>query len=519
MKKHLCVLFGILILVCIMSIVSVHGTCESFANSFTIPGNYVTFGNFPQTENDDDYTPIEWLVLDYNEEQNRALLISRYTLMMSAYSSRYTETTWEESKIRNWLNNVFPEYAFTTEELAAIPLVTLQGEINPDYNTDAGNDTQDKIFLLSISEVQRYFSGTDACACGMTDYCKTQHHSYVYHRYSGFTDGKPSCSWWLRSPGRYQNLAANVSDFGYLSTNGEAVDVRDVIGVRPALYVDLSLISQTEKIASGKGWNLDIDGCLHITGDVVMKVNEGMIESGLSPWEEYKASIKSVVTKPGASINSGVYLFSNCENLITADFSNLDTSSVRHMWGMFYNCCSLTSLDVTSFDTSNVETMRDMFALCSNLVSIDISCFDTSNVVSMQGMFADCSNLTSVTLCDIEESTYIDEIFADCNSLKSIIPDSFSNKHIPLISEVINRDPDEVIMLDDGRITEKFNQLSQDDIIALGTSLMSSGLMISEDYTTEGDVITDVIQMYESTIVFVYNLQTMEAQLTYDNVK
>ena len=100
-----------------------------------------------------------------------------------------------------------------------IPTVTVSAENNPDYSTNPGNATQDQVFLLSITEVNKYFSSDGARQC---------------KRSNG-----GNCWWWLRSPGCYQNCAANVNDNGFVRADGYYVGFTDT-AVRPALWIDLN---------------------------------------------------------------------------------------------------------------------------------------------------------------------------------------------------------------------------------------------------------------------------------------
>ena len=87
------------------------------------------------------------------------------------------------------------------------------------YNTPGGNNTIDKVFLLSIDEVNKYF--------------KSDIDREVY-----LSDGT-SVWWWLRSPGDGSRNAASVGGIGSVYEFGDRVS--SVFGaVRPALWVDIS---------------------------------------------------------------------------------------------------------------------------------------------------------------------------------------------------------------------------------------------------------------------------------------
>ena len=193
---------------------------------FTI-GNYVEFGAYPQTSDGYDATAIEWLVLA--RDGNNALLISRYSLDAQPYNKGLTSITWENCTLRKWMNETFLNAAFSANEQAAIQSTNVSADRNPYRNTDPGNATTDKVFLLSIDEAERYFSSDDARKCQPTAYAVEN---------GAWESGSGNCWWWLRSPGNYQGNAANVDSDGSVSCNGDYVNyVSDC--VRPALWVNI----------------------------------------------------------------------------------------------------------------------------------------------------------------------------------------------------------------------------------------------------------------------------------------
>ena len=191
------------------------------------PGKYVTFGSYEQDNNTSNgKEDIEWLVLA--RDGDKALVISRYALDCRQYKSSNTSVTWETCTLRSWLNDTFINEAFTAEEQAMIPTVTVTADKNPNYSTSAGNDTQDKIFLLSITEAEKYFSSNSDRVCKPTAYAKAQG-AYTYIG---------SCLWWLRSPGFDSTSAARVYFGGSVSYRGDSVYYSNSC-VRPALWIDI----------------------------------------------------------------------------------------------------------------------------------------------------------------------------------------------------------------------------------------------------------------------------------------
>lgn len=204
-------------------------------------GSYILFGHYPQTADGKRSMPIEWEVLEV--EGNKALLISKYGLDVQPYNTEYGAVTWETCTLRNWLNGTFLGKAFTTEEQGAILTTNVVNDSSRGYgnwNTRGGNNIQDKVFLLSYAEANRFFnftwedSNNTKSRISPTEYAKK---NGAYTNSDKMTvEGASSVWWWLRSPGRIQNFAALVSTDGSLdSTRVNSTRVC----VRPALWVNL----------------------------------------------------------------------------------------------------------------------------------------------------------------------------------------------------------------------------------------------------------------------------------------
>ena len=193
-------------------------------------GDIIKFGNYPQ-DSDGNKAPIEWLVLDFNEKTEVALLISRYGLDCGDYNDEWRkDITWEDCVLRKWLNNDFIKSAFSEEEAKKIQVSEIKNEDNPKYQTRGGNNTKDRIFCLSINEAKHYFGSKNDRQCKPTAYARKQG-AYVKN---------DCCYWRLRSPGYFQYYAASVSADGALNLYGYNVDLYDV-AVRPALRIICNL--------------------------------------------------------------------------------------------------------------------------------------------------------------------------------------------------------------------------------------------------------------------------------------
>ena len=181
-------------------------------------GETIEFGNYPQEE-DGTEKPIEWIVM--KKEGNQVLLLSKYVLDAKPYNEEVEEVTWETSDIRKWLNNEFYTTAFNKAEKAKIQTSLIKNEDNSEYGTSGGNDTEDKVFLLSEKEAETLFSNDKKRIAKATEYAEE---SGVYG------NEEKAAWWWLRSPGHWSD--------GWVYRDGDYVS-SSVDGVRPALHLNL----------------------------------------------------------------------------------------------------------------------------------------------------------------------------------------------------------------------------------------------------------------------------------------
>ena len=189
-------------------------------------GETIEFGNYPQEE-DGTEKPIEWIVM--KKEGKQVLLLSKYVLDAKPYNEELEDVTWETSDIRQWLNNEFYTTAFNKAEKAKIQTSLIKNEDNSKYGTNGGNDTEDKVFLLSEKETETLFSNKEERIAKATEYA-TKSGVYV-------NEEKAAC-WWLRSPGYDSDDAAEVDGSGWVGGDGSSV-YYDYDGVRPALHLNL----------------------------------------------------------------------------------------------------------------------------------------------------------------------------------------------------------------------------------------------------------------------------------------
>ena len=188
-------------------------------------GEYFAFGVYEQ---DNDLTngkePIEWLVLDVQDGE--ALLLSRFALASKPFEESRNNAAWETSSLRAWLNDEFYNTAFSADEKASIIDDEVLADKNPKYGTSSGNNTRDRVFLLSISEAEGYFSSAAERVCRLTEAGKEN------------TWSDNNCWWWLRTAGNSAANAGVVNVQGAILNSGDSIHKNG--GVRPLIRVEIS---------------------------------------------------------------------------------------------------------------------------------------------------------------------------------------------------------------------------------------------------------------------------------------
>ena len=183
-------------------------------------------GSWPQGSGE----PIVWDVLA--EEGNRKLLLSRKAVAKLPYHDADEPVSWETCSLRAWLNGDFFRAAFNDYEKQHILKIPVTADRNTYCNTDAGNSTDDHVFLLSLPEVnallRRKLSAKRKCEADPADAPDADNDNKAAD--------DTGCVWWLRSPGSEKNEAACVNGDGQISNFGLPATT-PTIAVRPCIWV------------------------------------------------------------------------------------------------------------------------------------------------------------------------------------------------------------------------------------------------------------------------------------------
>ena len=201
--------------------------CEEVSFSYET-GEDIFLGSYPYGS-DGERTCIPWTIIEKYADGN-AIVIAANALDVMPYNEKNEPSYWESSSIREWLNGKFVQEAFTEEEIQLLEISNIKNNDNAEYGTEGGNDTQDKVFILSIDEAQRLLDKIPEA--GLTPYAKAKM----------LSKKKKSIQqeiWWLRSPGGTQEYAAFVRSDGKIYGGGRAVISKNA-GTRPVLRINLN---------------------------------------------------------------------------------------------------------------------------------------------------------------------------------------------------------------------------------------------------------------------------------------
>ena len=205
------------------------------------------------------YEPIKWRVL--HTDGNQVLLLSDVALDDQKYHTESEDVTWETSTVRSWLNGYgsgsnqqFVDYsqknflgsAFTASEQAAIVNSSLENANNINYGMSGGNNTTDKVFLLSESDIwntdkaESYGFVKDSDTYDEARCCQGSTYAKAVGIYSSTsTDYAGNGDWWLRLLGGNSYRAMCVDYGGWVNDYG--IYVNDYFsGIRPALNLNIS---------------------------------------------------------------------------------------------------------------------------------------------------------------------------------------------------------------------------------------------------------------------------------------
>ena len=195
-------------------------------------GNYITIGAFEQDYFTKEKEPLKWQIVDIKD--GKALVISEEAIYVMEDICGNKEYSWANSEVRKWLNDTFLGETFTEGERLLIEKTKVS--LDTANYANQGEETTDKIFLLSRSEVETYFDTLDEAKCILSKQAM-----HLWGAPDRELDYWTVADWTLRSV-----TANNKFEVVYCNdpTNkriGEQHKYDTYSVVRPAMWIDLSV--------------------------------------------------------------------------------------------------------------------------------------------------------------------------------------------------------------------------------------------------------------------------------------
>jgi hypothetical protein len=189
------------------------------------------------------FSGYDWRVLDVQD--GKALLLSEEALISHDSLRHYKRNylTWDMSDIRAFLHGEFLYDIIEKNDRARIVETKIVNSDNPWTGINGGEDTYDRIFLLSIEEVVKYFGDSGQLANRPSDDEERIDDEYNEARKAYFTHNnyRYTVAWMLRSPGTcwdYSTLFfAGIDPDGTIGMTGPRYSSDEFL--RPALWLKL----------------------------------------------------------------------------------------------------------------------------------------------------------------------------------------------------------------------------------------------------------------------------------------
>lgn len=405
------------------------------ADNGVVTWDCVYFGRYPQSDATGTKSdPIKWRVLSVNGQD--AFLVADCNLDAQFYHTKWVKTTWENCTMRSWLNgygsdsnsekedyrrNNFIDRAFTNSEQNAILTTTVKNPGNAYYKTAGGDDTKDKVFLLSFEEVTNSaygFSTTIGEVASVGEVVATEDPARTrvntaYVGAGGSTKSpivKPvgeNDLWWLRSPGKFSQNTMYVGRTGSAYQKGNESDSR--YGVCPALHLNLSA-SQLWSYAG----TVSSDGS-STAGEAAPSVDVPVKDSTGATYVQTNDKNKTVEYHTSSTNSTNVVV----PETVTIKGTTYKVTSVSD--NAFKNNKKIKKVVIGS----SVKTIgKNAFRGCTNLQTVTLG----RNVKTInENAFMGCSNLQTVTMGNNVTAIHA-KAFYKCKKLKKITIPSKVNK-------------------------------------------------------------------------------------------
>ena len=182
---------------------------------------------------------MEWRVIDIKD--NNALLITTGIIMNKTYNKDDENGDWEKSKIRDICDTAF-DYIFSEHEREGIIETTL---------VTNDKETKDKIFILSLEEIIKYYGDNDKQGMNLNAISIAQKNAIeegMEIRTDNDSEYYGAGSYWLRDVVD-DNKAMWVGQYGHIYRDG--YDKNEKNGIRFAIWVNMDYLTYDKVVEFG----------------------------------------------------------------------------------------------------------------------------------------------------------------------------------------------------------------------------------------------------------------------------
>ena len=166
-------------------------------------------------------------------------------------------------------------------------------------------------------------------------------------------------------------------------------------------------------------------------GEITVKLKEKEIEI-----EKGKEKVKKHITNMA-------YMFNNCQDIVSIDFSKFDTTNITSMESLFQLCPFKEIKGIENWNTTNVTSMKAMFSKCINLETFpDMKNWDTSNLKDISLLFNGCISLKSIInfpkwkTPNLIDMSYM---FSRCSKIEEIHNLKFNTSNVTNMCGIFNK--------------------------------------------------------------------------------
>lgn len=336
--------------------------------------------------------PIEWRVL--SAKGGSLYVMAEKIIDAARYHETNTDITWKDCTLREYLNSDFYTLAFADKEKALIKTTTLANGSNPNYGTDGGAPTQDKVFLISLADILDNSYGFIDSSSRITSY--THYSQYQGLSVGGNAAGTKWCYYRIRTAGinsRHTCCVEMRGNYKYANFQSAYIEhelpVTSVIGIRPAM-------------------NLNLDSSvLESSSEYRVKIIDAKTAGALAGAKVTVGGIEYITDSNGTVKFDSKKILSNAQMVIEKDNYTTRTVALSELNKNITNSIELYS-----------ETMDDPYGVAACIEKIDlgtakvdgpkINIFGTDiSLFSINlGVNLDIAKFNINTLYDEESETY-----------------------------------------------------------------------------------------------------------------